>query len=177
MRTSRTPPWFRATVQCPSCTGTWACPPTWQLSPSGKGPKAKGSPSRLPICRSRSAASSGVARGRTPGSLKLVRSRVPITKKKRMPPTTGMAGVIFTARYGQLPTGWKGQEGKRGGGKERKYNVSNQQGTVCIFQEAERLIRGAKLISIKNSSMLSISIWGGPQFSLVDNRTLPFRPQ
>lgn len=46
-----------------------------------------------------------MARGRTPGSLKLVRSRVPMTKKNRMPPTTGMAGVIFTARYGQLPTG------------------------------------------------------------------------
>lgn len=57
-----------------------------------------------------------MARGRTPGSLKLVRSRVPITKKKRMPPTTGMAGVIFTARYGQLPTGWKGGwEGEKKG--------------------------------------------------------------
>ena len=58
-------------------------------------------PFAISICLSRSAASSGVARGRTPGSLKLVRSRVPITKKNRMPPTTGMAGVIFTARYGQ----------------------------------------------------------------------------
>lgn len=65
-----------------------------------------------------------MARGRTPGSLKLVRSRVPITKKNRMPPTTGIAGVIFTARYGQLPAGW---EGGGGGEKERKYNVSNQQ--------------------------------------------------
>lgn len=57
-----------------------------------------------------------MARGRTPGSLKLVRSSVPITKKNRMPPTTGMAGVIFTARYGQLPTGWEGtgEEGKKG---------------------------------------------------------------
>lgn len=59
----------------------------------------------LPICLSRSAASSGVARGRTPGSLKLVRSRVPITKKNRTPPTAGMAGVMLTARYGQLWTG------------------------------------------------------------------------
>lgn len=91
---------------------------------SGKGPEAKGQAFRLPICLSRSAASSGVARGRTPGSLKLVRSRVPITKKNRMPPTTGMAGVIFTARYGQLPTGW---EGGRGGEKEKKDNVSNRQ--------------------------------------------------
>lgn len=102
-------------VPCPSGTG---------LSTGGEGSEAKGRPSGLPICLSRSAASSGVARGRTPGSLKLVRSRVPITKKNRMPPTTGMAGVIFTARYGQLPTGWAG---RRGGEKERKDNVSNQQ--------------------------------------------------
>lgn len=94
------------------------------LHTGGEGSEAKGRPSRLPICLSRSAASSGVARGRTPGSLKLVRSRVPITKKNRMPPTTGMAGVSFTARYGQLPTGWAG---RRGGEKERKDNVSNQQ--------------------------------------------------
>ena len=52
-----------------------------------------------------------MARGRTPGSLKLVRSRVPITKKNKMPPTTGMAGVIFTARYGQLPTGGGSRKG------------------------------------------------------------------
>lgn len=122
-RTSRTPPRLHTSVQrpaCPSCTGTLARPPTRWPSPGGKGPEAKGSPLGLPICLSRSAASSGVARGRTPGSLKLVRSRVPITKKKRMPPTTGMAGVIFTARYGQLPTGWKG--GWEGEG-EKKGNI------------------------------------------------------
>jgi len=56
----------------------------------------------LPICLSRSAASSGVARGRTPGALKLVRSRVPITKKKSIPPIAGIAGVIFSDKYGQL---------------------------------------------------------------------------
>lgn len=111
-------------VPCPSCTGAAACPAMPWLSAGGKGPEAKGQAFRLPICLSRSAASSGVARGRTPGSLKLVRSRVPITKKNRMPPTTGMAGVIFTARYGQLPTGW---EGGRGGEKEKKDNVSNRQ--------------------------------------------------
>lgn len=65
-------------------------------------------PSVLPICLSRSAASSGVARGRTPGSLKLVRSRVPITKKKRIPPIAGIAGVIFSDKYGQLK-----EKGKR----------------------------------------------------------------
>lgn len=82
----------------------------------GEWPKAKSRASVLPICLSRSAASSGVARGRTPGSLKLVRSSVPITKKNRMPPTTGMAGVIFSARYRQLPTGCR----KKG---EMNHNV------------------------------------------------------
>lgn len=115
--------WHRP-APCPSCTATSACPPALWPRTGGKWPKAEGRPSGLPICLSRSAASSGVARGRTPGSLKLVRSRVPITKKNSMPPTTGMAGVIFTARYGQLPTGW---EGRKGGEKERKYHVSNQQ--------------------------------------------------
>ena len=65
-----------------------------------------------------------MARGRTPGSLKLVRSRVPITKKNKMPPTTGMAGVIFTARYGQLPTGGGSRKGgKREVGAERRSRV------------------------------------------------------
>lgn len=85
-----------------------------------EGTEAKGRSSGLPICLSRSAASSGVARGRTPGSLKLVRSRVPITKKNRMPPTTGMAGVIFTARYGQLPAGGK-VAGWEGEGRKERY--------------------------------------------------------
>lgn len=95
------------TRHCPA-----PCPPARaaQLSTRGKEPEARGRSLGLPICLSRSAASSGVARGRTPGSLKLVRSRVPITKKNRMPPTTGMAGVIFTARYGQLPAGWEGKK-------------------------------------------------------------------
>lgn len=70
-------------------------------APSG-GKRRDNRPSVLPICLSRSAASSGVARGRTPGSLKLVRSRVPITKKKRIPPIAGIAGVIFSDKYGQL---------------------------------------------------------------------------
>lgn len=69
--------------------------------PSG-GKRGENRPSVLPICLSRSAASSGVARGRTPGSLKLVRSRVPITKKKSIPPIAGIAGVIFSDKYGQL---------------------------------------------------------------------------
>lgn len=48
------------------------------------------------------AASSGVARGITPGSLKLVRNRADITKMNSKPPTTGIAGVIFSAKNGQL---------------------------------------------------------------------------
>jgi hypothetical protein len=48
------------------------------------------------------AASSGVARGITPGSLKLVRKRADITKINNKPPMTGIAGVIFSAKNGQL---------------------------------------------------------------------------
>jgi hypothetical protein len=48
------------------------------------------------------AASSGVARGMTPGSVKLVRNNVAITKKNNTLSTTGMAGDKLTARYGQL---------------------------------------------------------------------------
>ncbi len=55
-----------------------------------------------PICLSMSAASSGVALGRTPGSLKLARSSIPITKTNSTPPMAGMAGVRFDARNGQL---------------------------------------------------------------------------
>lgn len=91
------------------CGKTGVTPPTSRAAhclhtvhaPSG-GKRRDNRPSVLPICLSRSAASSGVARGRTPGSLKLVRSRVPITKKKRIPPIAGIAGVIFSDKYGQL---------------------------------------------------------------------------
>lgn len=69
-----------------------------------------------------------MARGRTPGSLKLVRSRVPITKKNRMPPATGIAGVIFTARYGQLPAGWEG--GGEGRKKGNTMSVINSDHSV-----------------------------------------------
>lgn len=55
-----------------------------------------------PICLSKSAASSAVARGRTPGSLKLVLSNVPSTKKNSTPPTTGIAGLSVAAKNGQL---------------------------------------------------------------------------
>lgn len=56
----------------------------------------------VPICLSRSAASSGVALGRTPGSLKLVLRSVPSTKINSTPPMTGITGVSCRARYGQL---------------------------------------------------------------------------
>jgi len=58
----------------------------------------------IPICLSMSAASSGVARGIMPGSLKLVRNKVAITKRKMRPSATGIAGDTLTARYGQLKT-------------------------------------------------------------------------
>lgn len=48
------------------------------------------------------AASSGVARGITPGSLKLVLNNADITNINNNPPTTGIAGVMCTAKNGQL---------------------------------------------------------------------------
>lgn len=48
------------------------------------------------------AASSGVALGITPGSLKLVRKSADMTNTNRSAPITGIAGVIRTARNGQL---------------------------------------------------------------------------
>ena len=56
----------------------------------------------LPICLSISAASSGVARGMTPGSLKLVLNKVAITNMNSKTPTSGIANVISLARYTQL---------------------------------------------------------------------------
>jgi len=49
-----------------------------------------------------SAASSGVARGIMPGSVKLVLSKVAMTNRKMRPSATGIAGDTLTARYGQL---------------------------------------------------------------------------
>lgn len=49
-----------------------------------------------------SAASSGVALGRMPGSEKLVWRREMTTKTKRTPPITGMQPVKFLTRKGQL---------------------------------------------------------------------------
>lgn len=57
-----------------------------------------------PICFSRAAASQTVARGRIPGSVKLVCSRQLMTKKKRMAAMMGMARVSWRARKGQLET-------------------------------------------------------------------------
>lgn len=57
---------------------------------------------KVPICFSMYAASSGVALGITPGSLKLVRRREDMTKMNNRPPITGIAGVNLTAKNGQL---------------------------------------------------------------------------
>lgn len=46
-------------------------------------------PIKLPICLSISAASSGVARGITPGSVQLVRNNVAMTKRNNKPAITG----------------------------------------------------------------------------------------
>lgn len=55
-----------------------------------------------PICFSIYAASSGVALGITPGSLKLVLNNVDITNRNIRAPTTGIAGVMRAAKNGQL---------------------------------------------------------------------------
>lgn len=55
-----------------------------------------------PISISMKAASSGRARGSTPGSLKLVLSNMAMTKRKRTAANTGMAGETWTARNGHL---------------------------------------------------------------------------
>ena len=49
-----------------------------------------------------SAASSGVALGITPGSLKLVLSRVDMTNMNKRAATIGIAQDKFVAKYGQL---------------------------------------------------------------------------
>ncbi|MGH0192414.1 UNVERIFIED_CONTAM: hypothetical protein FKN15_012183 [Acipenser sinensis] len=54
------------------------------------------------MCFSTSAASSGVALGSIPGSLKLVCSKEITTKKKRTAPITGMVLVKCSTRNGQL---------------------------------------------------------------------------
>ena len=64
-----------------------------------------------PICFSRAAASQTVARGRIPGSVKLVCSRQLMTKKKRMAAMMGMARVSWRARKGQLER--KGERDER----------------------------------------------------------------
>lgn len=56
----------------------------------------------IPICFSIYAASSGVALGITPGSLKLVRNKADITNINNKAPITGIAGVTCSAKYGQL---------------------------------------------------------------------------
>lgn len=53
------------------------------------------------ICRSMSAASSGVALGKMPGSVKLVLSREMTTNTKSTPPITGMKMVRCFTRNGQ----------------------------------------------------------------------------
>lgn len=55
-----------------------------------------------PISISIKEASSGRARGSTPGSLKLVLRSMAMTKRKRRAAKTGMAGDRWTARYGHL---------------------------------------------------------------------------
>lgn len=56
----------------------------------------------LPICVSMTAASSEVALGMIPGSLKLVLNKAPRTKRNVKAPTTGIQGDSSLAKNGQL---------------------------------------------------------------------------
>lgn len=76
----------------------------------------------LPICFSMSAASSGVARGRMPGSVKLVWSREMTTNTKSTPPITGMPLVKFFTKNGQLGT----RERERWWGFQKKNKSPEQ---------------------------------------------------
>ena len=79
-----------------------------------------------PICLSMSLASSTVARGITPGSEKLVLSRVNKTNRKRRAATAGRAGLTFTARYGAL--------------KENSILISHSKLRACIFLHLSQCI-------------------------------------
>lgn len=56
----------------------------------------------LPICFSTYAASSDVALGMIPGSVKLVLNKEDIVNKNKNPPIIGIAIVTFSAKYLQL---------------------------------------------------------------------------
>lgn len=58
--------------------------------------------SYLQTCFSIYAASSAVALGMIPGSVKLVLNNEPITKRNNIPDIIGITGVTFLLRYGQL---------------------------------------------------------------------------
>lgn len=80
-------------------------PPTWQKkkAPSAHLSHSKRPPGfHSPICFSTSAASSVVALGRMPGSVKLVLSREKTTNTNSNPPITGMNTVRCSTRNGQL---------------------------------------------------------------------------
>lgn len=113
--------WYRLAF-CFFCIVIFVCFFVLWFRIGGKWLKVEGRFLGLFICFFRSAVLLGVVRGRTSGLLKLVRSRVFIIKKNSMSLITGMVGVIFIVRYGQLLIGW---EGRKGGEKERKYYVSN----------------------------------------------------
>lgn len=77
--------------------------PTWQKAPSSHLSLSKRPPEfHSPICFSTSAASSAVALGRMPGSVKLVLSREKTTNTNSNPPITGMNTVRCSTRNGQL---------------------------------------------------------------------------
>lgn len=127
--TQRKPGWIV------SCLGLRQTRPS-VIPPYGKALLSHLSRSQLrsasPICFSTSAASSGVALGRMPGSVKLVLRREMTTNTKSITPTTGMKTVRCSTRKGQLE--------ERGGGattslkdpKNPTYSVSRAHVAIDI---------------------------------------------
>lgn len=91
-----------------------------------------------------SAASSAVALGRMPGSLKLVCSSVMTTNTKRAPPMTGMQPVRCLTRKGQLR---KGQDATFTFKSPQQQLVSSdrQFRVTCGLDSYEQIMKGSSI--------------------------------
>lgn len=111
----------------------------------------------LPICFSMSAASSGVALGRMPGSVKLVCSRVMTTNTKRTPAMAGMQLVRCLTRKGQLRqkrSYWRAERGSRGGYCDFNHRLNPQRSATLPLKTA---IMIKQRFSIQLSSLVHSS--------------------
>lgn len=117
-------------------TVTFLASPIWRSFPAHL---ARGEP--LPICLSTSAASSGEALGKIPGSVKLVLSREMITNTKSTPPITGMKTVRCSTRNGQL---WRGKRICCHGDKLSPTCVFYQEVGCCRSTDRQETYSNAK---------------------------------